>query len=167
VRFADNASQLHYQHYDLAYFHELNKHFELELSYRQIFERKGGKFRPENVPNINAIVKWDMADFKFDNRFRLEYRHFDYQSDSWRFRDKFTLNFPWKLTKYKIQPYLSDEGFLDLNGIEFAKNRFYAGFKAQAFENVRVEIYYLLQATKSSNQWIDANVFGSKVKITF
>lgn len=59
-RWGDNANQLYYHHYDLGILYSFNKNFDLSLNYRHIYERKKGKFRIENEPNINAILKWDL-----------------------------------------------------------------------------------------------------------
>jgi len=34
-------------------------------------------------------------------------------------------------------------------------------------ENIKGEIYYMLQSAKSSGKWVDTNVLGTKIKIAF
>ncbi len=170
-RWGDNANQLYYHHYDLGLAYAFNKNFDLSLNYRHIYERKKGKFRLENEPSINAILKWGLWGFDFSDRNRLEYRHFDYQSDSWRYRNMFAVKFPWKFTKMKIQPYLADEIFLSSSGAALNNNRFYSGLGFTLTKNIRGEIYYLLQhartVNKNSTNWPFVNVLGTKVKIAF
>lgn len=170
-RWGDNANQLFYHHYDLGFLYSFNKNFDLSLNYRHIYERKKGKFRLENEPSINAILKWGLWGFDFSDRNRLEYRHFDYQSDSWRYRNMFTIRFPWKFTKMNVQPYLADEIFINSSGAAFNNNRFYSGLGFSLTKNVRGEIYYLLQHTrtvnKNSTNWPYVNVLGTKLKISF
>lgn len=167
IRLGDNGGNLFYHHYDLGYSYDVNKHFTLGVNYRQVYEKKNGNFKIENRPHINATVKGDIFGFKCDDRNRLEYRHFAYQEDSWRYRNKFTVKFPWKFTRLGIQPYVSDEIFLNLNGIELNRNRFYAGFGFSLLKNVKSEVFYLLQSSKSSGKWTDANVLGTKLKLIF
>lgn len=170
VRFGDDADELYYQHYDIGYAYDVNKYLTLGLNYKQVYEKKQPhtKFKAENRPHINAILKYELAGFKLEDRNRLEYRHFDYQEDFWRFRDKFTLKFPWKFTSLKFQPYVADEIFLKLeDGVDLNQNRFYSGFTFNIFKGLGMEIYYLLQSVKSSGNWTDANVLGSKVKVSF
>jgi hypothetical protein len=133
-RWGDNANQLYYHHYDVGFFYVFNKNFDLSLNYRHVYERKKGKFRIENEPSINAILKWALWDFNFSDRSRIEYRHFDYQSDFWRYRNKLTAKFPWKFTKIKIQPYLADEIFISSRGAAFNNNRFYSGRGFAAYQ---------------------------------
>jgi hypothetical protein len=98
----------------------------------------------------------------------MEYRHFDYQTDSWRYRNKVTVRLPWKFTKMEIQPYLSDEIFIGFSGInQFNQNRFSPGLGLNLTKNIKAEIYYMLQSTKSSDMWVDANVLGTKIKLVF
>jgi hypothetical protein len=167
IRFGDNASEFYYHHYDLGYSYDMNKYLTLGINYRQVYEMKNGNFKIENRPHINATFKTDVLGFKCDDRNRLEYRHFTYQEDSWRYRNKFTVKFPWKFTAFKIQPYVADEIFLNLNGIDFNRNRFYAGIGFNLTKSVKGEIFYLLQGSKSSGIWTDANVLGTKLKLLF
>ncbi len=166
-RFGDNANNFYYHHYDLGFVYDLNKYLNLGMGYRHIYEKKSGKFKEENEPYGMATLFWGLAGFKFDDRSRLEYRHFDYQLDAWRYRNKLNIKFPWKFSKMEIQPFLADEVFLNLNGIDLNQNRFYSGLGCNLFKNLKAEIYYLLQNTKSSGNWTDVNVLGTKIKLSF
>jgi hypothetical protein len=109
-----------------------------------------------------------MKGFKFEDRSRMEYRHFDYQADSWRYRNKVTVRLPWKLTRMEIQPYLSDEIHIGFGGTnQFNQNRFSPGVGMNLTKNIKAEIYYLLQSAKSSGRWADTNILGTKLKLVF
>ncbi len=166
-RWADDASDFYYHHYDAGFVYSLNKYLDLGINYRQVYEKKKGDFKEENRPHVNATLKYDFYGFKLDDRNRLEYRHFDYQAASWRYRNKLTLKLPWKFTKLEIQPYLADETFLNFQNKAFSRNRFYSGFGMSLTKNLKAEIYYLLQSTRSGINWIGANVLGTKLKLSF
>ena len=168
-RFGDNANDFYYHHYDIGFVRDLSKYLNLGIGYRHIYEKKSGKFKEEMEPYGMATLFWELVGFKFDSRSRLEYRHFDYQLDAWRYRNKFNMKFPWKFTKMQIQPFLADEIFLNLNGIDLNQNRFYSGLGFNLTKNIKGEIYYLLQSTKSSGTcvWTDINVLGTKFKVLF
>lgn len=166
-RFGDDANEFYYHHYDAGLVYSINKNLDLGLNYRQVYEKKKGKFKEENRPYVNATLKQDFLGFKFEDRNRLQYRHFDYQSDCWQYRNKFTLKFPWKFTKIEIQPYLADEIFLGFQNKAFSHNRFYSGLGMSLAKNLKAEIYYLLQSSRSADKWVDANVSGTKVKLAF
>jgi hypothetical protein len=168
-RWGDNAEEFYYHHYDLGFFYDAGKHVNIGMGYRQIFEKKSGVFKAENAPYGTATLSWEAAGFKVDDRSRLEYRHFDYQTDSWRYRNKITVKAPWKFTKWEIQPYAADEIFLGLNGINLNQNRVSAGLGFKIIKRLKGEIYYLLQSSKSPKTclWKDTHVLGAKLKFSF
>ena len=167
-RWGDNANEFYYQHYDAGFFYNLEKYLNVGGGYRHIYELKNGKFKQESEPYITATLLWDIKGFKFEDRNRMEYRYFDYQADSSRYRNKITMKLPCKLTKIGIQPYLSDEIFVSFGGTnQFNQNRFSSGIGMNLTKNVKAEIYYMLQAAKSSGKWTDINVLGTKLKVAF
>ncbi len=168
-RWGDNANKFFYQHYDAGIFYSLNKYLNIGGGYRQVYELKNEEFKVENEPYLTATLFLNYHGFAFDSRNRLEYRHFNYQNDSGRYRNKFSLKFPWKFTKAQIQPFVSDEiliGFGD-GASELNQNRFYSGFGMNLTKNIKAEIYYMLLSTKGADKWTDANVLGTKLKIAF
>ncbi|MDD4910307.1 MAG: DUF2490 domain-containing protein [Candidatus Omnitrophica bacterium] len=166
-RWGDDAGDFYYHHYDAGFIYSLNKHLDLGIAYRQAYEKKKGKFKDENRPHLNAALKYELYGFKLDDRNRIEYRHFDYQADTWRYRNKFAVKFPWKLTKFEIQPYVADEIFVELDDGSLSRNRLYSGFGLAINGNIKSEVYYLLQSSRSSGEWKDANVLGIKLKLVF
>jgi len=167
-RLSDNGGDLYYQHYDLGFVYGLSKNIDLGINYRQVLEKDSkGKFRTENRPHINGTIKWELFDFKFDDRNRFEYRNFETKHAFWAYRNKFGIKTPWKFTKFEIQPYLADEIFINFNSTGFSRNRFYAGLGMSFFKHLKGEIYYLRQNSNSSGNWITANVLGTKLKLIF
>lgn len=168
IRFGNNADDFYYHHYDAGIFYNLSKYLNVGAGYRHIFSKSKGKFKAESEPYMTATLSGEYAGFKFDDRSRLEYQHFGYQTDLWRYRNKFTLKFPWKFTKLEIQPYVSDEIFIRLGGMKVMnQNRFSSGFGLNLVKNVKVEIYYMLVSSKGVGRWTDTNVLGTKIKISF
>jgi hypothetical protein len=166
-RWGGSAKEFYYQHYDLGFFYTLQKHLNAGAGYRHVLSRSRDKFLVENQPYITGTLLWEMGGFKFDDRSRLEYNHFDYKKDTWTYRNKFTVKAPWKFTKLAIQPYLSDEIFILFdNSQTLNKNRFSAGAGMSLTRNLKAEIYYMLQSSKSV-KWTDANILGTKLKLAF
>jgi len=168
-RFGDNSSNFYYQHSDLGIvWSGLAEWINLGLNYRHIFEEKNSKWRVENRPHLNATVKWKLFDIDFSNRGRLEIRNREKAEDFLRYRNKFTIKSPFKLTKFKIQPYVADEIFYDFDQETLNKNRFYAGIVFKIFDNLKGDVFYLLERSEnSSNKWYDYNVLGTKLKFVF
>jgi hypothetical protein len=167
-RWGDNIDEFYYHHYDAGFFYTLEKYLNIGGGYRYIYELKKGRFKPERAPYATATLLWDLKGFKFEDRNRMEYRNFQYQADSWRYRNKIAVKLPWKFTKIAIQPYLSDEIFVSFGGTnQFNQNRFSSGIGINLTKNVKAEAYYMLQAAKSSGKWTDTNVLGTKLKVAF
>ncbi len=168
-RWGDNAEEFYYHHYDLGFVYEASRYVHFGIGYRQIYEKKKGKFQEENAPYGTATLFWEFKGFKWDDRSRLEYRHFDNQTDSWRYRNKIAVKFPWKFTRWGFQPFVADEIFLGFNGVNLNQNRFSCGLGFKIAGNIKGELYYMLQSSKSSGTclWKDANVLGTKFKIAF
>lgn len=167
-RWGNNASEFYYHHYDVGFFYDLRKWLNIGGGYRHIYELKKGEFKLENAPYLTATLFWGLKRLKFDDRSRIEYRHFDYQADSWRYRNKITAKLPCKFTRLEIQPYVSDEIFIGFSTIsELNQNRLSSGLSMNLTKNLKAEIYYMLQSSKSKGSWIDANVLGTKLKMTF
>lgn len=167
-RWGGSAKEFYYQHYDLGFFYRLQKYLDVGAGYRHVLYKSKGKFQVENEPYIAAILSWDIKGFQFNDRSRLEYNHFDYKDDTWRYRNKITVKLPWKFTRFEIQPYVSDEIFILFDdGQRLNQNRFYAGLGMSITRNLKAEIYYMLQDTKNSGQWTGINVLGTKLKLSF
>lgn len=167
-RWGGSAKEFYCQHYDVGFFYNLQKYLNVGGGYRHVLSNSREKFLVENEPYITATLFWDIAGFKFDDRSRLEYNHFDYKDDTWRYRNKFTVKAPWKFTALEIQPYLSDEIFILFDdGQRLNTNSFSAGLGMTITKNLKGEIYYMLQDTKNSGKWTDINVLGTKLKLLF
>jgi len=167
-RWGDNANEFYYHHYDAGFCYNLKKYLSIGGGYRRIYELKRGKFKQENAPYLTATLLWDLEGFKFEDRSRLEYRHFSYQPDSGRCRNKFTIKLPWKFTGIEIQPCVSDEIFFGFGGTnQFNQNRFSSGAGMNLTENIKAELYYMLVSAKNAGKWVDSNVLGTKIKLAF
>jgi len=168
-RWGDNASELFYQHYDAGLAYAVNDYLDIGGGYRHVFEKKGENFKTENEPNVFVTFKTDAKGFSLSDRNRLEYRHFDYQTDTWRYRNLFTVRLPWKFTRLKIRPYFADEIHINLNKGDLNANRLYFGLGLDIIGDLKGDIYYMLHSTKTSNTnlWIDTNVLGIKLKYSF
>lgn len=166
-RWGNSAKEFYYQHYDVGFFYNLQKYLNVGGGYRHVLSKSRGKFLVENEPYIAATLSWELFGFKFDDRSRLEYNHFDYKDDTGRYRNKITIKAPWKFTALAIQPYLSDEIFILIDdGQRLNTNRFSAGLGMSITKNLKAEIYYMLQSSKTA-KWTEINVLGTKLKLAF
>ncbi len=167
-RFGEDASEFYYQHYEFGFVYGFDKSLDLGFFYRLVLEKYKHKWREEDQPNVNATLKLDLWKFKFDDRNRLEYRHFRYKDDSARYRNRFTLKLPIDFAKIKVSPYASDEIFISSDSTGFNENRFSSGMEFDLTKYVKADIYYMLKGNRiTGDKWTNANVLGTKVKIAF
>lgn len=167
-RWGDNASNPYYNHTDLGFnYSGFATWLELGLNYRHINEDKNSDWQVENRPHINATLKCSIYDIVFSSRARLEYRNREDAENYWRYRNKFNIKLPLKLTALKIQPYIADEIFYDFDVETLNRNRLYGGFSFKIVKNLKGEVYYLWETTEKSDKWNDAHVLGTKIKLSF
>jgi hypothetical protein len=167
LRFGDDISELYYTHTDGGIDYKVTDGLHLGLNYRQIYEKKKGEWKYENRPHANGTLKWKIEGFSFSDRSRLEFRKPEDKDAKWRYRNKLTVNLPWKWTEFEIQPYVADEIFIDFEGDKFNRNRLYGGIKMKIIKNLKAELFYLWQSSKTDDDWIDYNVLGIKAKLIF
>jgi len=166
-RFGEDASELFYQHYDWGFSWAFDKRLEMALGYRLVYERYKKKWREEDAPFGIITAKFDIWKFAFEDRNRLEYRHFRYRDDFLRYRNKFTLKYPFEFKKIKITPYVSDEIFIGSNATGFNENRFSPGVEFSLTKNVKADIFYMMRSMRvTGDKWSAANILGTKLKIS-
>lgn len=167
-RLGDDAGNLYYNHTDLsAAYSGLADWFTLGINYRHILEDKDSDWKKENRPHLNATVKFKALDFGFSNRFRFEYRNREDAENYWRYRNKFSVKLPIKLTRLGIQPYMADEIFYDFDAETLNRNRLYGGISLDIIKGLSGQIFYLWETTEKSDKWNDAHVLGTKLKLSF
>lgn len=169
-RLGDDAGHLYYHHSDIGFVYKsLADWIDLGFNYKQVFERTDseGEWKQENRPHLNITLKGRLFDLGLSSRSRFEYRDRENKKDLWRYRNKVTVKFPLELTSLKLQPYLADEVFINFDEEDFNKNRLYAGLSLKLSKNIKGEVYYLWQTSKSGGDWKDINVLGTGLKFYF
>ncbi|KPK40431.1 MAG: hypothetical protein AMJ78_07195 [Omnitrophica WOR_2 bacterium SM23_29] len=166
-RFGDDGGDLYYQHTDLGIAYSgLTKWLDIGVNYRLAFEEKNNDWKYINIPHLNGTLKFDLYNFNFSDRSRFEYQDKEEGNDVWRYRNKFTIKLP-KFTRFDIQPYVADEIFVDFDEEELNRNRLSTGITWKLLKNLKGDIFYLWQSSKSGGTWVDYNVLGTKLKLSF
>jgi len=168
-RLGDDGGHLYYHHSDLGFVYKgFADWIDLGFNYRQVFEKdNAGEWRPENRPHLNVTLKGQLFDLALSDRSRFEYRDRENKKDLWRYRNKFTVKFPLELTKFKLQPYLADEVFINFDEEGYNRNRLYSGASFKLSKNLEGNIFYLWQSSRSGGNWKDINVLGVSLKYRF
>ena len=169
LRLGDDGGRLYYHHSDLGFLYSgFAKWLDVGFNFREVFEEdSGGEWRQEHRPHLNAILKSKLLGCDFSSRSRFEYRDRENQKDLWRYRNKFTFKLPLELTSLKLKPYVADEIFIPLNNDNIDRNRFYSGVTFNLSKNIKADIFYLWQASKSGGDWKDVNALGTSLKFYF
>lgn len=167
-RFGENARELYYQHYDWGFVFAFHKMLDLGFFYRLVYEKVKRKWMEEDMPNVNATLKLDLWKFKFEDRNRIEYRHYRFKDDSLRYRNKFALKLPFDFMKMRISPYIADEIFVVSTGVGYNENRFSAGAEFELTKYAKCGLYYMLKENRvKDDKWSWANALGINAKIAF
>jgi hypothetical protein len=169
-RYGEDATELFYQHYDWGFLYSFDKGLDIQPGFRFILERAKRKWMESDEPYVNITPKFDIWKFRFEDRNRIEYRHFRFANDQVRYRNRFMLKYPFDFHKITITPFVSDEIFVSSNGSGFNQNRFEPGLEFGLTKYAKATVSYMQQqvrTSKTSDKWLEANVLWLKGRISF
>ena len=66
-----------------------------------------------------------------------------------------------------MQPYVSNEIFIDSYRQKFDQNRLASGLKFNIIEHLDADVYYMWLAVESKSKWTSTNIVGLKVQVSF
>ena len=168
LRFGGDAGRFYHHHSDAVITYSgMGDWLELGLNYMLIFEKKENEWVYENRPHLNMTLQYALKGLELTGRNRFEYRDKENGTDGWRYRNRFTVKYPVKAGDFEINPYIADEIFVDFIEEKLNRNRLYAGADFKILKNLKLDIFYLWQASEKDDNWADCNVLGTKVKLSF
>lgn len=136
-------------------------------------EKKKGDWHQECRPTLDFVFKCSIYGWKLEDRLRFELRDKDDSSRAYmRYRNRIRVSAPWKWTEYKINPFASWEMFVeDKPGVDASdmwnRNRYVAGFSAKFTENFSGALFYMVQSSKSGDEWCPIHCPAIEFKYTF
>jgi hypothetical protein len=143
----------------------------LGAEYLQVREKKtvGEKeeWLRESRPRIYATLQHSVLGFLFENRNLVEFRIKEDAVDSLRYRELVGVTAPYQWTRFKIQPYATNEIFFETHRAGLVQDRLICGFKMQIYKELSGAIYCMRQFEKSKNHWNEYNIIGTGLKYTF
>jgi len=166
-RFGYDVKAIYYIHTEAGLAYQLTNWLNLGANYRQIFLKVRGKWKDEYMPNVYGTVGWDLFGLKFNDRNRLEYRIRKYAKGVLRYRNRLTAIAPLKWTWFEIEPYVSNEFFIDSFRQKYDENRFISGFQFKLFKPLKADVAYMWRATESKGKWSSMNVMVLKIQASF
>lgn len=168
-RLKKSGGYLYHHHSEAGLVHKsFADWIDLGFNYRQVFEKDSeGKWRQESRPHLNVTLKGKLLGLDVSDRSRFEYRDRENKEDVWRYRNRVTVKLPFELTELKLQPYLADKIFITFNDDNVDRNRLYAGVSFKLAKNLKGDVFYLWQSSRSSSDWEDIDVLGTALKFSF
>jgi len=168
-RLGDDAKELYYHHLEPGFVYRgFAEWLDVGFNYRQVYEKDSkGKWREEHQPNVYFTVKDKLFGLDMSDRSRLEYRDREDKKDVWRYRNKLTLELPFEFTALKLRPYAADEVFFTITDDNIDKNRLYGGLLFTLSKNIKGEVFYLWQTSRTNDKWTGINVLGTSLKFQF
>ncbi|HXF42107.1 MAG TPA: DUF2490 domain-containing protein [Pyrinomonadaceae bacterium] len=142
----------------------INKNLSLATSY--LYRRSEpvkNRTDYEHRLRFDATVSKSFRYFSLKDRNRFEYRIRVNHSDSWRYRNRLTLQLPEYFGKLKLAPFVSDEIYYDFSSKQLTTNDFYIGV-SKKFNKSQIEIF-LLRRDSSSPPIRKFNAIGINYKI--
>ncbi len=166
--FLDEARRLdsHQQDFGVVY-SGLADWIDLSVCLKQKFAKDGDDWERENRPHFNVKLKSSLFGCPWTNRSRLEYRDAEDDQIVWRFRHKTALKSPDTFTPWKIQPYVAEEVFIQLDDEDVNANRISAGLYVPLAERIRLELFYAWHIDEEPDSWHDTNLIASYVRFKF
>ena len=100
----------------------------------------------ENRIDFSATVHFPVHELRIALKSTGEWRFRDPQGNSFRFRERLTLDHFIGKKAWGLTGYVSDEVFWDSDKDKWVRNRFYAGFKKTLTQNVKLDLFYMQQS---------------------
>ena len=168
-RYGNGGGDIFYQHYDWGFAFAFDKMLELALGYRLVYEKPKAKWMEEDSYYTNITPKFEIWNFKIEDRNRIVYRQFRSPvPNQLRYRNRILVKYPIDFKKIVIAPYVSNEIFISSNGTGFNQDRLESGIEFGLTKYVKIDISYMMQSGKLyDHKWARANVLWLKSKIAF
>lgn len=154
-RFGNGCSTLYHWFIEALIRHKWDETWSSELGYRDNHRLNNGEWR--EVPSPFTTLTFKKNILRFRQRWSYEFNQKFAPHTSWEYRQRLELTLPWKWTGWKIQPFISDEVFFRKQQ-GYTRNRFQSGIRFSFLEKWEGELYYMLQSTRGSGEWVDVNV---------
>jgi hypothetical protein len=165
LRFRDDFSDYYYIHVEVGVDWRFRDWLTLAPYYRYISQESKGDWKTEKRPEADATLAWEVRDFGFSDRNRLEYR-ITADRETFRYRNRLWVKPP-KITRAGVQPFLAEEVFYDFDADELNKNRVYAGFSVGLADGLNADVYYIMDSSKKTDEWSRINILATALKYRF
>ncbi|MDF7823182.1 DUF2490 domain-containing protein [Pontiellaceae bacterium B12227] len=165
ITFRDDFSELYFWYADAGLAYSFAPAWRAELAFRHAEWDFGGGWLQEERPMLNLDWFGNVKGVKLNNRARVEYRHYTWRKDDWRFRNRFRAEFPWKLAG--ISPFIEEELFYGYNRGAIEMNWLSAGVQYKPAKRVKLKVGYRWIAIRAGNEWENRNQLVTGLALFF
>lgn len=196
LRYQDDMSEFYDEDTFLSVKYDVNDWLNIGLGYRVVQERKNKTvytakkgsdgttkysavgdgdhyWQNEERPVIDVTLKNKLGDWSIDDRNRFEWRMKDDGGEDYiRYRNRLRVRSPWKVTRFKINPYAYAEGFVEdkpgLSGSDmFNRYRLATGISGNLSKNLKSGLYVMMQSDRADSGWDQFGVAGIELGASF
>jgi hypothetical protein len=108
--------------------------------------------RYETRLTTGVVFSKSFRGFSFRNRNMFEYRLRNSRNDTNLYRNRIQVSYPLKIKNKEIfAPFISEEGYLDLNSHKWVQNEFYAGITRRLNPRTTIDFAYIRSDTQPVN----------------
>jgi hypothetical protein len=180
-RFKQNASKLQTYMVQAGLQQHIKSWIEHGYYVRYQLDQKGDVSLNELRPIYDLLLKWNWRKMRWSNRSRFEYRIFESPLDNIaRYRNRFKLVLPWKITPLELKPYGSMELFFDHDDLNIYNKRVRSliGIQTESDGYIRKiefknglrassDLYLMYQQSKTLDGFLDEYILGIKIGFFF
>ncbi len=146
---------------------KINKYLDITPYYVYQEKKSGAIWDRSDLVYLDETIKFDLKDLfdiKFSNRFRYQY---DFDKGKTTLRDSLKVSRGFKIAKFEISPYLSEEPFYDAKLNRITEHRTSGGIVFNITKNTSFSLGYMLNLKKGANKWAYSNVLVSNLSLKF
>lgn len=115
---------------------------------------------------LGLIWRGKLAEGKFSNRHRLEWRYFEGNAkDRIRYRNESVWTSLHTITDYQLTPFIEEEFFYDMTDSVLNINWLTFGISKYWSKNVKWKLGYRLQSQKTNGEWENRHVLVTGISI--
>ena len=164
----DGFSDTFFGYFDVNYRHNLSAPWAVEVGYRHAILELGNQWREEYRPMLSLYWRSKLADGKFSNRSRIEWRSFEGNAkDRVRYRNESVWRSLNTITQFELNPFIEEEFFYDVTDNDLNSNWLTFGISKFWNKHIKWKLGYRLQSQKFNNDWEKPPYVGNRDQYLF
>jgi len=162
----DGFSDTFFGYVDANYRYALTGPWTVEVGYRHAFLELGNQWREEYRPMLSLYWRSKLAEGKFSNRHRIEWRYFEGNAqDRVRYRNESVWTSLHTITDYQLTPFIEEEFFYDITNSELNINWLTFGISKFWSKGMKWKLGYRLQSLKFNGEWENRHTLVTGISI--